>query len=123
MINAKVYQQIYDELSRYMVPEASKLVVYLEYGEASYSFSFFEKINDVYVKCYDLEGVSDDMLADSFSEIDEIVSKERCSGKQPWTNMTMIVDKDGNMHADFDYTDLSGGTYQYKKNWKKKYLV
>ena len=26
------------------------------------------------------------------------------------------------MKADFDYTDLSEGTYQFKKSWKKKYL-
>ena len=35
----------------------------------------------------------------------------------------MLVDADGNMHTDFDYTDLSSGTYQFKKAWKKKYLV
>ena len=37
--------------------------------------------------------------------------------------MTVIVEKSGKMHADLDYTDLSEGTYQFKKNWKKKYLV
>ena len=35
----------------------------------------------------------------------------------------MIIGKDGDMHSYFDYTDISEGTYQYKKNWKKKYLV
>lgn len=40
-----------------------------------------------------------------------------------WSNMTMVIDSDGNMHTDFDYTDLSSGTYQYKKAWKKKYLA
>lgn len=37
--------------------------------------------------------------------------------------MTMIIDGNGNMKTDFDYTDLSRGNYQYKKAWKKKYLV
>ena len=36
--------------------------------------------------------------------------------------MTMIVDAEGNMKTAFDYTDLSHGNYQYKKEWKKKYL-
>jgi hypothetical protein len=37
--------------------------------------------------------------------------------------MTMIVSSKGEMHTDFDYTDLSQGAYQYKKNWKRRYLA
>lgn len=59
----------------------------------------------------------------SFKNIDKIVVKERGKLKDAWTNMTMVVDSDGNMHTDYDYTDLSEGTYQFKKNWKKKYLI
>lgn len=43
MMDEKVYQNIYDELSGYMKSDFSKLVVYLEYGENSYSFSFYLK--------------------------------------------------------------------------------
>ena len=78
---------------------------------------------DKYIKCYDIPSVSDKELAKSFSAIDKIVSKERSQEKKAlWTNMTMIVTKTGQMHTDFDYTDLSEGKYQFKKNWKKKYL-
>lgn len=35
----------------------------------------------------------------------------------------MVVSKEGKMHVDYDYTNLSEGTYQFKKNWKKKYLI
>lgn len=51
------------------------------------------------------------------------MDKERKKSKDNWSNMTVIVEKSGKMHADLDYTDLSEGTYQFKKNWKKKYLV
>ena len=122
-MNEKVYQGIYDELSKYLVPGWEKLVVYLEYGNASYTFSFFIKEKEVYTKCFDLPKVQEKDLDASFKKIDMLVSKERNKDKQPWSNMTMIVGKDGDMHTDFDYTDLSEGTYQYKKNWKKKYLV
>ena len=122
-MDKKIYQKIYDEISKYAIPGISKLVIYLEYGENSYSFSFYEKKDEKYIKCYDLNGVSENDIAETFDRIDAFVSKERSKETEPWTNMTMIVDADGHMHTDFDYTDLSGGTYQYKKDWKARYLI
>ena len=123
MISEKVYQGIYDELSKYLTMEWEKVVVYLEYGNASYSFSFYVMDKEGYTKCFDLPEVQDNELDVSFMKIDNLVSRERNKDKQPWSNMTMIIRNDGYMHSDFDYTDFSEGTYQYKKNWKKKYLV
>ena len=123
MINEHIYQSIYDELEKYLFPEWDKLIVYLEYGNASYSFSFYVWAKDKYLKCYDIPLISEKELAESFSKIDRIVSAERNKENDNlWTNMTMTITKDGQMHTDFDYTDISEGTYQFKKNWKKKYL-
>lgn len=124
MMGDKTYQRIYDELYKYLTPDWGKLVVYLEYGEGSYSFSFYEKTKSGYINGYDLPGVSDKEIDKSFKRIDKLVLKERKKAKEDiWTNMTMVVTKSGNMHTDFDYSDLMEGKYQYKKNWKKKYLV
>lgn len=123
MMNSDIYQKIFDELDKYLIKGWKKLIVYLEYGKASYSFSFYEQIDDNYIKCYEIPEVSDEDLDKSFRKIDDIVSKERKTEKDIWTNMTMVIDSSGKMKTDFDYTDLSAGTYQYKKNWKTKYLV
>lgn len=122
MISNTLYQNIYEELSKYMAPGWEKLVVYLEYGAASYSFSFYIKKKNEYIKCYDLPYVTDDDLVKSFKEIDKFVSKERDKENEPWTNMTMVVDNAGNMRTDFDFTDLLQDSYQYRKRWKEKYL-
>lgn len=123
MINENVYQAIFNELSKYLTSVWDKLIVYLEYGNASYSFAFYIKTGSKYIKCYDIPDISEDELAKSFKNIDIIVSNERNKGNEKlWTNMTMIITNDGQMHTDFDYTDLSEGTYQFKKNWKKKYI-
>ena len=123
MINDKIYQAIFDELSKYLISGWNKLIVYLEYGAASYSFAFYIQAGDKYIKCYDIPDISEKELAKSFSNIDKLVSKERDrENDKLWTNMTMTVTKTGRMHTDFDYTDLSEGTYQFKKDWKKKYL-
>ena len=124
MIDKKVFQDIFDEVIRLVSFNWDRLVVYLEYGEDSYSFSFYVKTGKEYVKCFDLPNVSEDAIMLSFRKIDKIVSKERArTGQDKWSNMTMTVTSDGLMHTDFDYSDLSQGTYQYKKAWKKKYLI
>ena len=123
MIEKKTYQKIYDELYMYLTSDWEKLIVYLEYGEGSYTYSFYEKTKFGYINGYDLPAVSERAIDNSFKKIDKLVLKERENDKDDqWTNMTMVVTKTGDMHTDFDYTDLSEGKYQFKKKWKKKYL-
>jgi len=122
MTNSMIYQRLFDELAQYLPPVWGKLVVYLEYGEASYSFSFYVKTNKGYVKCFDLPHVDESKIMSTFAEIDEIIAPEREKETQKWSSMTMIVQNSGEMHTDFDYSDLSEGTYSYKKAWKEKYL-
>lgn len=121
MVNDSIFQMIFDEYKKYLPPEWERLVAYFEYGEASYTFSFYVRENGVYTKCFDLPQVADYELTDSFRAIDEILISEQ--KEYGWSNFTMTVDSEGNMQSDFDYTDLSDGTYQYHKSWKKKYLV
>lgn len=124
MINDRVYQTILDEVSKYLPIDWSKLVVYLEYGESSYSVSFYVKESENYIKCYDLNGISDEDLYQSFKKInnDIAVQRDMIVGEK-WSNMTMVVERSGKMNVDFDYTDLTESAYQYSKEWKKKYLV
>ena len=124
MMNEKVYQAIFNEIAPFIPEGWTKLVVYLEYGEDSYSFSFYYKDGKKYTKCFNIQNISEDALFAAFKKIDKVIAPERKKTKGDlWSNMTMLVDSDGNMHTDFDYTDLSSGTYQFKKAWKKKYLV
>ena len=123
MLNAEMYQKIYETLADFLPDSWEKLVVYLEYGEASYSFSFYVKVDGRFIKCYDLPGVDEERLFKAYREIDLLVEPERIAlPGEKWTVMTMIVDDSGKMHSDFDYSDLSGGTYEYRKAWKQRYL-
>lgn len=123
MINEKIYQTIFDEISKLIPTTWEKLIIYLEYGEDAYSFAFYILKNGKHIKCYDILGISEEKIFDAFDNIDSAVSKERNKDfNEQWSNMTMLIDKSGNMHTDFDYTDLSSGAYQYKKAWKQKYL-
>ena len=124
MMNDRIYQLIFNELAKYLPNSWDRLVVYLEHGEGSYSYSFFVKVGNSYTKCYDLKGINEDDLMTSFSQIEKAVAAERAKCKaELWSNMTMVVEATGKMKTAFDYTDLSSGSYQYKKSWKKAYLV
>ena len=123
MLSSMVYQKIYECLAAFLPDSWEKLVVCLEYGEAAYTFSFYVKVDGKFIKCYDLPGLDEEQLYNAYREIDRLVEHERnaLSGEK-WTVMTMVVDAEGNMHSDYDYTDLSGGTYEYRKMWKRRYL-
>lgn len=121
MMNDKIFQMIFDEISVFLPSEWTKLIVYLEHGEEAYSYSFYVKVNEHFVKCFEL-GVSENELFAAFARIEKAVSKERSKLDKCWSNMTMVVDDEGNMKTVFDYTDLSHENYQYKKEWKKQYL-
>lgn len=109
---------IYDELSKYLPDSWERLVVYLEHGEDSYAYSFYVKEQGKYVKCFNIEGISEEELYKSFAIIEKEISDERSRQKgELWSNMTMVVESNGKMKTDFDYTDLSIGNYRYKKKW------
>ncbi|MCD8020325.1 MAG: antitoxin YezG family protein [Clostridiales bacterium] len=123
MIKKKTFQIIFDQVCRCLPSEWDKLVIYLEYGAASYAYSFYIQKNGKYINGFDIPGTSEKKIADSFKKVDKAVFKDREASKDElWTNMTMIVDANGTMHSDFDYTDLTEDAYEYKKQWKDKYL-
>ena len=123
MISEKIYQSIFDEVSIYLPSSWDRVVIYLEYGESSYSISFYVKESGKYTKCYDLKGVSDEELYRSFKKINNAVAKQRNAiDGDKWSNMTMSVESSGKMKVDFDYTDLTEKAYQYSREWKKRYL-
>ena len=119
-----IFQGIYEQIAPYLPKDFSKIVIYLEYGKASYSFAFYAKVGEDYIKCYDLPGFTESVSWKVFEKIDLLVGEERHkSTDQSWSNMTITIDSDGSFHSDYDYTDLSDCAYAYKKEWKSKYLV
>lgn len=122
MINNKIYQRIFDEISQYLISGWKKLIAYFEYGHDSYSFEFFEYVDGKYIKCFEIPEIDEDELLSSFEILNETIEPERNKLKKKWSNMTFIVDSKGKMKTDFDYTDLSENSYEYKKAWKQKYM-
>lgn len=117
----KIYQQVFDEIDSLIPCAYEKLIIYIEVGTASYSVSFYVGSESKYVKCFDLPGASEEAMLKTLDRIGNIVFTERAHAAETWTNMTIVVNGTS-FDTDFDYTDLSIGSYQYKKEWRKKYL-
>ena len=84
--------------------------------------SFYVTAEGKTVKCFDLPYIDESKLLDAFSRIDKIIGPERKNEADKWTNMTLVIEE-GKFKADFDYTDLSKGSFAYKREWKKKYII
>ena len=118
-------QRVFDCLEPVLPDGWNKLVFYAEYDGASYSMEYYVKSGGSFVKCFDIPGLSRRTLLSTFSEIDEVISSERekLSGKNLWTNLTMVVQENGRVKVDLGYEDLTEGSYAHKKAWKTRYLV
>lgn len=121
MMKDSIYQEIYNVIEPLLPKDWEKLILYIEYGMASYNMSFYVGRKNNMVKCYNLPDLTEKEILEAYAQIDKIIAPERKGELEKWTNLTMVVEDDG-FHVDLDYTDLSQGSYDYKKKWKRKYI-
>lgn len=122
----KVFQDIFDILQPVLPKEWKKLLIFIGYTEGSYTMKYHTyNESGVYIDCFSQKEINRAQLIGVFMNIDKIVSPQRkdLDEKNRWTVMTMIVDSEGNMKSEFDYTDISEIAIQYEREWEKKYLV
>ena len=122
----KVFQDIFDILQPVLPKEWKKLLIFIGYTEGSYTMKYHTcNESGIYIDCFSQKEINRAQLIGVFMNIDKIVSPQRkdLDEKNRWTVMTMIVDSEGNMKSEFDYTDISEIAIQYEREWEKKYLV
>lgn len=100
-----------------------EIVFYAEYGVSSYSIEFWIKNGSSYTKCFDLPGIDEEALLDSFDEMNEVLEVQRSALPKDalWSSMTMTVHSSGKVKVDFDYSDLSSEEAS-RDVWKAHYL-
>lgn len=125
MENRDYFQRLFDLISPYLPTGWRTTVVYAEFGETSYSIEFYVACKpDAFIKCFDLPGIDEDELLDSFDDVANILLEQRADqtmGK-PWSNMTMTIQSTGDMKTDYDYTSPDKLTFEHKQTWKERYL-
>jgi hypothetical protein len=124
-MNSDIFQNTFDLLLDYLPTDWNKLIFYAAYANGSYSMKYFTKSEDSgWIDCFSQKDITRSDLIKLFIKINNSLSKERndLSDKDRWTVLTMIVDSNGNMTSEFDYTDISDCEIEYERDWEKKYL-
>lgn len=120
-----VFQEIFEKISEMISDDWKKLVVCISYTEGSCSINYYtDNGNGIYVDCFSQKNTEKAHLIRLFMDINRILEPERSvlDDKNRWSVMTMAIDSDGNMEAEFDYTNISGRTIEYEEEWKRRYL-
>lgn len=124
-MNNDIFQKVFDILQPILPAEWKKLVLYVGYTSGSYSMKYYtcdDKGN--YIDCFSQQGISKAQLIKIFMGIDKELSTERklLEGKNRWNVMTMLVDCEGKMKTEYDYSDISENAIAYEQKWKEKYI-
>lgn len=101
-----------------------KAILYAQITENSYELFYYAKVNGEYINNFDLEkeglGFDRQEVRKHFREIYEILLPNYRENQ--WYAMTFILSKTGEFTVDYEYTDYSENSFEYKKLWKEKYL-
>lgn len=118
----KLYQQIFNIISKFLPRRWEKIACYFRYKYSSYSFKFYVKEKDsCYKQCYDYK-IDEVELGKAFEQIFDLLS-----GKNVKTTivLTLLVNRQGEIKAEYDYDNeiIDKSWYKYEQAWVKKFLV
>ncbi|MFI3227244.1 MAG: DUF600 family protein [Clostridia bacterium] len=124
-MNSEIFQKVFDKLQNKIEREWHELIFCAFYFEGSYRMKYYlGNSNNEYIDCFSLDEISDSVIIKQFMDIDHILLKERDNllGDDKWTAFTMIVDNLGAMKVEFAYDDFAENSFEYEREWQKKYL-
>lgn len=124
-MNEKLFQNIFDKIQEGLPSEWKRIAFYAGYTGGSYSMKYYvDNGKDGYIDCFSLDNIKKAQIIKLFMSIDKIISPERkkLNEKDRWTVLSMIVNSDGKMKTEFDYTDISENAISYEQEWKAKNL-
>ena len=119
------YQSIFNTLQEILPDDWHSVVLYVHYGENSYSMKYFVDLGDgEYIDCFKLKDISKQDIIKAFSIIDSQIMpiRKELSKNDTWSVMTLVVDDKGNFKVDYEYKDISDDSIGYYQRWKNQYL-
>lgn len=125
-MNNDMFQKLFDILIDFLPENWSKLAYMAEFYEGSYSMKFYVKTqNTDYISCLDMENFDNNKFIIKTIELNKIISENRMQldESKRWNAMAMIVDSNGKMTTDFDYTNQINDPIEYQNNWEEKHLI
>lgn len=120
-------ENIYKEIAKNLVtvlPENwEKVCLYCQLTKDSYEFFFHVKVDGNYIQNFDLEKsykITRKEIRDCFKNLYTILRPDYET--KNYYVMTFILANSGKFTTEYEYTDYSEKSLEYKKTWKEKYL-
>lgn len=118
-----LYKEIAENLLDSLPKNWEDVKLYAQLTKSSYEFFFYVKVNGSYIQCFELEKsylITRKQLRDTFKKLYSIVKPD--FEEKKWFAMTFSLTNEGKFNVEYEYTDYTENTLEYKKLWKSKYL-
>jgi len=127
-MNENEFQLIANELHTVLPTGWTKTVLYAEITENAYEIFYycFVEGEDISIQCYKLPSlyeITEKQIDVTIDRIAAIIKKAYTETEDKWSVMTFNINSMGKFNVEYDYSDLSEGSYEFKKVWKDKYLI
>lgn len=122
-MNKDMYKEIAEQLLPVLPNEWEDVKLYSQITNSSYEFFFHVKVNGTYIQCFNLDkkySISKNSLREVFKKLYGIIKPDYDEKK--WFAMTYSLSNSGKFNVDYEYTDYTEKTLEYKELWKAKYL-
>lgn len=122
-MNDTMYKEIAEKLINVLPAGWTDVKLYCQLTKASYEFFFFVNVNGEFIQCFNLDkeyGITKKELREIFKTLNTILKPDY--EEKNWFAMTYSLSSAGKFNVDYEYTDYSGKTLEYKEIWKSKYL-
>lgn len=127
-----LYSEIANKLNEIIRVQWDRILFYAEVepGVVNHYYCFYEASSGSLVQFRDianLYGINEDELRmEEFkltSFVEELNNEAAHNQQDPWTTITLILERNGELHIDYSYENLRDTSIVYRrKQWKKKYL-
>ena len=98
-----------------------KIALYFIFCKDVYSYRLYTDLGQGYINCYNL-GIKDDIIDDLFSNINDILSKEKEKlQKNMWGILTLDATADGKINFDYNVDDITETYPELSKKWSEQY--
>ena len=122
-MNEQIFQDVFDIVYPILPDDWTGFVVRgLFSRDGSEIKIFIRDSSNTYHDCSTLGIPNEDVLFVAESVHEKFLNLRQSPEKEPWTAITMKVDKDGNFTSDFDYSDIKLFSPEYDYEWEKRYL-
>ena len=118
------YQNIFDIVRPSLPENWTRIVFFFAFMLDTCEIMYFVQLNSMeYVDCFHLNQDREELVSKLSRLYKEVqYGMKEITAEKIYSVITVVIDADGNMHADFDYTDITENFDSYYNSWMNQYI-